>query len=166
MLRAGVSMRALVPESSFGAFGTPKRRGPGLDGGRSTAGSLAAVMGAFGSGGGLMPGQTHTPTRIGRDAHPLFSPGGGDGGNGDSTSESASMASHVVTSVVASRYFSAAATADGKVFTWGSGFGGELGHADASWVTSAREVGGAIRQVAPFSSICCLAKPLSPTGDD
>lgn len=156
LFRAGVSMRALGPESSFGAFSLPKRKGSGTTGGRSTADGLVAIMGAFGQAGGLMPGQTHIPTRIGRDAHPLFSAGGGsvrgvEGGGGDPSSEAASMASHVVTSVAASRYFSAAATKDGKVFTWGSGFGGELGHEGASWVTSARQVGGAVRQVAPMS---------------
>ena len=49
-------------------------------------------------------------------------------------------------SVAASRYFSAATTAAGQVFTWGSGFSGELGFEGHSWVTVAREVDGVIRE--------------------
>ena len=50
-------------------------------------------------------------------------------------------------SIAASRYFSAATTAAGEVFTWGSGFSGELGLDGHSWVTTAREVEGVVRQV-------------------
>jgi len=53
----------------------------------------------------------------------------------------------VFTSIAASRYFSAATTAAGQVFTWGSGFSGELGFDGHSWVTVAREVDGVIREV-------------------
>lgn len=109
-------------------------------GARASSGGLAAIMGTSGETGGLMPGQTHTPIRIGRDAHPLISVEG-------LTSTEGGTKDHVFTSVSAGRYFSAAVSADGEVLTWGSGFGGELGHEGASWVTSARQVDGVVREV-------------------
>ena len=51
-----------------------------------------------------------------------------------------------VTSIAASRYFSAA-IADGQVWTFGGGFSGELGQESGSWVTAARPVEGEVAQV-------------------
>ena len=67
---------------------------------------------------------------------------------------SAGIDSELVTSVAASRYFSALATASGKVWTFGGGFNGELGH-NGSWVTSARQVDGHVAQVSACIHSCC-----------
>ena len=80
--------------------------------------------------------------RLSRDSHPLLS-GGGSAGD----SPSPANEPPVFSSIAASRYFSAATTATGQVFTWGSGFSGELGFDGHSWVTVAREVDGVIREV-------------------
>ena len=49
-----------------------------------------------------------------------------------------------VISLAAARYFSAAATMDGAVWTWGGGFNGELGHGPegTTWLTAPRRVSG------------------------
>ena len=52
-----------------------------------------------------------------------------------------------VVSVAASRYFSAQVTADGRVWTYGGGFNGELGGAGSSWLSAARPVDGPIAEV-------------------
>lgn len=52
-------------------------------------------------------------------------------------------------SVAASRYFSAQVTADGRVWTYGGGFNGELGGAGSSWLSAARPVDGPIAEVQP-----------------
>ena len=79
--------------------------------------------------------------RLSRDSHPLL----GGGSSGDSSAQADQPP--VFTSIAASRYFSAATTMAGQVFTWGSGFSGELGFDGHSWVTVAREVDGVIREV-------------------
>ncbi|KAK9868470.1 hypothetical protein WJX84_007068 [Apatococcus fuscideae] len=87
--------------------------------------------------GTLSPGHLATPTRIGQDLHPFLTgaapqiPAGPDG---------------PVVSIAASRYFSAQVTADGRVWTFGGGFNGELGGAGSSWLSAARPVDGPIAE--------------------
>ncbi len=89
--------------------------------------------------------------RLSRDSHPLLS---GGGPPGDSSSQADEPP--VFTSIAASRYFSAATTAAGQVFTWGSGFSGELGFDGRSWVTVAREVDGVIREACAMRIMPCV----------
>ena len=89
-----------------------------------------------------------TLRRLSRDSHPLLS-GGGSGGGSPAQAEDPP----VFSSIAASRYFSAATTASGRVFTWGSGFSGELGFEGHSWVTGAREVDGVVRE----ARVCTLS---------
>ena len=72
----------------------------------------------------------------------------------------------VFNSIAASRYFSAATTAAGQVFTWGSGFSGELGFDGHSWVTIAREVDGVIREVSATKAqfALCVCDPIGTRG--
>lgn len=63
-------------------------------------------------------------------------------------------------SIAASKYFSVLVTEDGKVWTFGGGYNGELGHA-ASWQPQARPIEGFAAQVPPPSSLG-LGNPRDP----
>lgn len=65
-----------------------------------------------------MPGQHHTPIRIGRDAHPLLSLGS-EQGDGAEAQAAAGIARQTVTGVAASKFFSVLRTAAGEVWTCG-----------------------------------------------
>ncbi|DBA77646.1 hypothetical protein WJX77_001651 [Trebouxia sp. C0004] len=88
---------------------------------------------------GLLPGQSHTPTRIGRDLHELVAQ--------HDQKRQAGIEGEVVRAVAASRYFSMLATASGEIWSFGGGFNGELGFRHSSWVTSAQKVEGKLAQV-------------------
>jgi hypothetical protein len=76
--------------------------------------------------GGLMPGQHHTPIRIGRDLHPLLAldeaAAGGDTARAkESAAESAAdgIGSREVAGISASKYFSVLRSSSGEVWTCG-----------------------------------------------
>ncbi|GLI59229.1 hypothetical protein VaNZ11_001073 [Volvox africanus] len=120
--------------------------------------------GAFGASG-IQPGQQPTPLRIGRDQHPLWA------AVTTAREEDSSMRvvlpsgleSEVVVGVAASKYFSAALTAAGEVWTFGACYNGSLG-SDSSWSTSAQKVSGslaaaledegAVRRIVSGGSFC------------
>ena len=89
--------------------------------------------------GGLMPGQHHTPIRIGRDLHPLLALDEAAANNDtarakESAAESAanSIGSREVAGISASKYFSVLRSSSGEVWTCG----GELCVAKL-WVSQA-----------------------------
>ena len=76
--------------------------------------------------GGLMPGQHHTPIRIGRDLHPLLAldDAAADGDTArakESAAESAAdgIGSREVAGISASKYFSVLRSSSGEVWTCG-----------------------------------------------
>ncbi|KAL6746721.1 regulator of chromosome condensation 1/beta-lactamase-inhibitor protein II, partial [Haematococcus lacustris] len=96
---------------------------------------------------GLTPGCVHTPTRIGRDQHPL-----GEAHHAAALSPSglrlvgaSGLEQERVVGLAASRHFSVAVTAAGEVWTWGACYNGALG-THSSWSTSAQKVCGALAQ--------------------
>ncbi len=62
-----------------------------------------------------------------------------------------------IISVAASRYFSAQVTADGRVWTFGGGFNGELGAGGSSWASAAQAVDGPVGEV----SILKITQPVN-----
>lgn len=76
--------------------------------------------------GGLMPGQHHTPIRVGRDLHPLLAlneAAAGDGAAPGSEAAAAAAADSIgsrrVAGIAASKYFSVLRTSVGEVWTCG-----------------------------------------------
>ncbi|KXZ51677.1 hypothetical protein GPECTOR_11g129 [Gonium pectorale] len=123
---------------------------------------------------GIQPGQQATPLRIGRDQHPLWAAataGHGVGAHGASGGWpgdtrmvlSSGLEDETVVGVAASKYFSAALTAAGDVWTFGACYNGSLG-TEHSWSTSAQRVSGTLasalddhggaRQVVSGGSFC------------
>ncbi|KAL3149951.1 hypothetical protein ABBQ38_013312 [Trebouxia sp. C0009 RCD-2024] len=107
-------------------------------GGAAQDHSKPAWDAAFFGPSGLLPGQTHTPTRIGRDLHELVAQ--------SNQQTLPGIEGEVVRAVAASRYFSILATATGEIWSFGGGFNGELGFRNTSWVTSAQKVEGQLAQ--------------------
>ncbi|GIL71573.1 hypothetical protein Vretifemale_2114 [Volvox reticuliferus] len=112
--------------------------------------------GAF-AASGIQPGQQPTPLRIGRDQHPLWAAVTAAGAGGlpmpgpgvDSSMRvvlPSGLESEVVVGVAASKYFSAALTAAGEVWTFGACYNGSLG-SNSSWSTSAQKVSGSLSAV-------------------
>ncbi|GLC34017.1 hypothetical protein PLESTM_000144500 [Pleodorina starrii] len=135
--------------------------GGGGGGGVSASGARSALNfsgldfeGAF-AASGIQPGQQPTPLRIGRDQHPLWaavtaSAGPQVAGPGADASMRlvlpSGLESEVVVGVAASKYFSAALTAGGEVWTFGACYNGSLG-SNSSWSTSAQKVSGSLASV-------------------
>ncbi|KAL6755968.1 regulator of chromosome condensation 1/beta-lactamase-inhibitor protein II [Haematococcus lacustris] len=133
------------------------KQGPGEAGHTSQGDSSQASAALLSPGGvplaaqltasGLTPGCVHTPTRIGRDQHPL-----GEAHHAAALSPSglrlvgaSGLEQERVVGLAASRHFSVAVTAAGEVWTWGACYNGALG-THSSWSTSAQKVCGALAQ--------------------
>ncbi|EFJ52699.1 hypothetical protein VOLCADRAFT_85945 [Volvox carteri f. nagariensis] len=117
--------------------------------------------GAF-AGSGIQPGQQATPLRIGRDQHPLWAAAAaaaaatgtttpmtmGHGGVDASMRVvlPSGLEREIVVGVAASKYFSAALTEAGEVWTFGACYNGSLG-SHSSWSTSAQKVSGSLAAV-------------------
>ncbi|GFR42653.1 hypothetical protein Agub_g3590 [Astrephomene gubernaculifera] len=103
---------------------------------------------------GIHPGQQPTPLRIGRDQHPLWDVVAGAAGRATAAAGGlplgdmrvvlpSGLEGETVVGVAASRFFSAALTAAGEVWTFGACYNGCLG-SDSSWSSSAQRVSGAL----------------------
>ncbi|KAK9800907.1 hypothetical protein WJX73_009640 [Symbiochloris irregularis] len=101
-----------------------ERAGPG-PGARASESSLE----------GLMPGQLHTPARLGRDLHNPFASSGGP------PPETPAAA----VKLAASRFFSALIDDGQQVYSFGGDYNGALGN-NAAWSPAAQRVDGEVQQ--------------------
>jgi alpha-tubulin suppressor-like RCC1 family protein len=96
----------------------------------------------------MQPGQAHTPIRVGcedvsavllqqqlqqQQQQGLQEGQDGTGLSSSSDSSSSSLSDEIVVSMAASKYFSAAVTSKGELWTFGACYNGALGSQGASW---------------------------------